>query len=394
MALTGLYAVFFLASAVGLLVLLLGLVVHSTGSSAVACAQPRASNGSVGPARPPAGGSGYLGGFAQGGGGGQVSATTVGPCSFARAGAVQQHNADLHQLLISSALALAAMTVIALLLGRLMAGRVLRPIQAMTVTTRQISATSLHLRLAARGARDEVKDLADTIDGLLERLEDAFDAQKRFITNAAHELSTPLTLQRALLEVALADPDASAASLRAACAEVLGSNEDQARLIEALLTLATSERGLEARVAVDLGDVARRVLHLRGDEADQRGLVVRSAVAAARVAGNRELLERLMANLVDNALRHNRPGGWMEVATAETGGRAVIRVCNSGPVVPQSEVGRLFLPFQRLWSERTGSGHGLGLSIVAAIARAHEADVCARARSEGGLDIEVRFRAV
>jgi len=382
-ALTALYTVFFLVSGAVLLAIIFGLGVRmSSRASAVA---PACS----GPTPTVSGGRGAACGVPPGGPG-QPSLPRL-PSS--PGSAVQQHAIDLHGLLISSGIAFAAMTVAAAWIGWLMAGRVLRPIRRMTTATRQISAYNLHERLALHGPQDEVKDLADTIDDLLGRLETAFAAQRRFIANAAHELSTPLTLERALLEVALAEPGASAESLRATCEEVLTSNEDQGRLIEALLTLATSERGLDRWDPVELAALARHALGVRQDEADRRGLQVGGRLAPAHVAGNGDLLERLVANLVDNALRYNVPGGWLEVDTAEAGGRAILSVRNRGPVVPGDEVGRLFRPFQRLGGERTGGagGHGLGLSIVAAIASAHDAELTARAQPNGGLDIQVRF---
>jgi len=374
LGLTTLYTVFFLISGVGLSAVTFGLVVHSTGR--VTCAAPVPSGIPT-----PAGGG------------------DVGPCGAVhiaqgQASPGQQHASDLHHLLISSGIALAAMTVAAVWLGWIMSGRVLRPIRTMTTATRQISAYNLHARLAIKGTQDEVKDLADTIDDLLGRLEAAFAAQRRFIANAAHELSTPLTLERALLEVALAEPGASAASLRVACEEVLISNQDQGRLIESLLTLATSERGLDRWESVELGGLARQAIDRRQTEAVHRGVHVRASLAPAHVAGNGNLIERLVANLLDNALRYNVPEGWIEVAASSVEGRAVLSVRNSGPVVPPDEVDRLFRPFQRLGRERTGGtdGHGLGLSIVQAIAIAHGAELVVRARPEGGLDVRVNFQ--
>ncbi len=376
-ALTGLYAAVFIVLAAALLIATASLTVHSTSASPC-LASAAADAGGVSPT--------------PGGCGGP--SVHVSP-QQAQDIAVRQRNSDLRNLFISSAIALAVASVAAVCLSWLMAGRVLRPLAVMTAATRQISASNLHARLAVRGPQDEVKDLADTIDELLGRLESAFAAQRRFVANAAHELSTPLTLERALLEVALADPDASVESLRTACEEVLASNQDQARLIEALLALATGERGLEAWAPVDLAAVTARVWESRQAEALRRGMEMRASLSPAPTAGNGDLLDRLVANLVDNALRYNRDGGWVEVATAEADGRAVLSVRNSGPVVPAEAVERLFLPFQRLERDRTGrgEGHGLGLSIVEAIAKAHAAAITARARPEGGLDVEVEFPA-
>jgi len=220
----------------------------------------------------------------------------------------------------------------------------------------------------------------------------AFTAQRHFVANAAHELRTPLTAERTVLQVALADPEASAGELRSACEEVLRLGDQQARLIDSLLTLASSERGIERAESFDLAGLAGAVVASRGG----RGVRVDTALGPAPAAGDPRLVESLVANLVDNALRYNEPGGWVSVETCVTGGRSVLRVRNSGPVVPRSSVPSLLEPFRRLDGEsrgRSAEGHGLGLAIVAAIARAHDADLSVRARPEGGLDITVTFRS-
>jgi signal transduction histidine kinase len=307
---------------------------------------------------------------------------------------------DLHQLLMEAGIALAALAVASVAVGWLVAGRLLRPLRVMTATTRRISADDLHLRLDARGPGDELKDLSDTIDGLLVRLEAAFEAQRRFVANVSHELRTPLTLERALLEVALADPDADAASLRSTCQEVLDTGRHQERLIEALLTLARSQRGLDRREPLDLAAVAGNVLAARTPDAAGRRVRVRARLDPAPTSGDRRLVERLVVNLVDNALRHNLPaGGEIEVATGATAGHAVLRVSNTGPVVPPDQVDRLLQPFQRLTAggtvERAGEheGFGLGLSIVAAIAAAHGAHLTPTPRPRGGLSVQTTFPA-
>jgi signal transduction histidine kinase len=309
--------------------------------------------------------------------------------------AIAQHSAELHQLLTMSGIALAIMAVASMALGWVIAGRVLRPLHKITSAARAISASNLHERLALEGPNDELRELGDTFDGLLARLESSFQSQRQFVANASHELRTPLTVERALLEVALADPDADYESLRATCERVLASGEEQERLIEALLTLASSERGLERREPLDLGDLAGEALLVRQAEIERRGLSVRATIEPAPSLGDIRLIERLVANLIDNALRHNVAGGQVEVATGVGGpvGGSVISVSNSGPVVPPEELDRLFRPFQRLAPDRAGhsNGHGLGLSIVRAIAVAHGASVTARAREEGGLAVEVGF---
>jgi signal transduction histidine kinase len=220
----------------------------------------------------------------------------------------------------------------------------------------------------------------------------AFTAQRHFVANAAHELRTPLTAERTVLQVALANPEASAGELRSACEEVLRLGDQQARLIDSLLTLASSERGIERAEQFDLAVLAGEVVAARGG----RDVRVDTVLGPAPVSGNPRLVESLVANLVDNALRYNEPGGWVSVETGVTGKHPVLRVRNSGPVVPRSSVASLLEPFRRLDGEsrgRSAEGHGLGLAIVAAIARAHDADLAVRARPEGGLDITVTFRS-
>lgn len=309
--------------------------------------------------------------------------------------AAAQHARDLHQLLTQSGLALAIMAVLAIGLGWLAAGRVLRPLRAMKTAAQQITEQNLHERLALPGPGDEVKDLADTIDGLLARLETAFEAQRRFVASASHELRTPLTLNRALLEVALADPSASADDLRAACEDLLTAGEHQERLIDALLTLATSERGLDRREPFDLATVTRRALALHYAEAEQHGLRLKVSLGHATVHGDPDLAERMAANMIDNAIRYNLRGGHIRVHTQTSHGHPVLTVVNTGPPVPEDQVSRLFQPFQRLSPDHASQpgGHGLGLSIVRAIAAAHDAGLKVQLCAGGGLSIEVHFPA-
>jgi signal transduction histidine kinase len=299
----------------------------------------------------------------------------------------------LRRLLTASALGLAVMVVLSLALGWLIAGRFLRPLRTITATARDISASSLHRRLGLGGRDDEFTELAATLDDLFERLEASFASQRRFVANASHELRTPLTAERTLLQVALADPNATAETLRSTCQDVLALGQQQERLIEALLTLASSQQGIEQREPFDLGDIAGKVILARRQEAQRRGIHVDTTLATTPAAGDPNLVESLVANLVDNALRHNAAGGWVQIATTTTAGRATITVRNTGPVIPPGEVERLFQPFQQLGSERIRhtNGHGLGLAIVRAIVGAHGATLIPRARPEGGLDIEVSF---
>jgi signal transduction histidine kinase len=305
----------------------------------------------------------------------------------------QQHSADVDRLLAASWVTLAVTAVIAAVLGWFLAGRVLRPLRQMTAAARTISAGNLHQRLALTGPDDEFRQLGDTFDDLLGRLEASFAAQRRFVANAAHELRTPLTVERAVLQVALADPDAGEASLRAACEELLASGRDHEVLLDSLLTLATSERGLQSREPIGLGAIAGTVLESSLSEIEHRSLMLTAELEQATVNGDRALVECLVANLVDNAVRYSDPGGRVEVRTSTDAGHAVLAVINSGPRIATAEIERLFEPFRRLTTDRTAAGghHGLGLSIVRAVATAHSATVTATAGPDGGLAITVRF---
>jgi signal transduction histidine kinase len=311
----------------------------------------------------------------------------------AQAAALQQHAAVLHELLTRSEIALAAMTVLSIGLGWFIAGRALRPLRTITAAAREISAASLGDRLALGGPRDELRELGDTFDGLLARLEAAFSAQRQFIANASHELRTPLARQRVISQVALADPGATIESLSTAHQRVLASGAEQQQLIDALLTLARGQAGLAVWEPFDLAELAGRVLCTRQADTSGRNLTVHAALAPAPASGSLGLAERMVANLVDNALRHNRPGGRVEVTTGTTDSGAALTVANTGPTVPIAAVSRLFEPFQQLGPDRTGrrDGLGLGLSIVRAVAEAHHAAVTARPRPGGGLAVEVTF---
>jgi signal transduction histidine kinase len=307
--------------------------------------------------------------------------------------AQSQHSADVARLVVVSLLALILAAGVSTLLGWFAAGRVLRPLSQMATTARTITAGNLHERLGIEGPEDEFKQLGDTMDDLLTRLESSFAAQRRFVANAAHELRTPLTVERTLLQVALADPNASAANLRSTCEELLASGRDQERLLDSLLTLATSERGLAIREPIDLAQTVAGVVDGARTVADERQVELQTSFGRAGVVGDSALVDRLTANLVENALAYNRPGGKVEIDTGTQAERAFLSVVNTGPEVPPEEVERLFEPFQRLAANRTGtgSGHGLGLSIVRAIATAHDAEVTAEARPEGGLAVTVSF---
>jgi len=300
---------------------------------------------------------------------------------------------DERQIVIISAAALAVIAVAAGVIGWVIAGRVLRPLRTITAAARRISASSLHERLALHGPDDELRELGDTLDGLFARLENSFDAQRRFAANASHELRTPLTRERTLLQVTLADPAASTASWDAVGQELLASNTEQERLIEAMLTLASSEAGIGEREPADLAAITSAALTAARPEISRLGLRVRASIQPAALDGDPFLIQQLAGNLIDNAVRHNVPGGDIEVGTTTSQGGTVLSVANSGQVIPAAEVDRLFQPFQRLGPRpaRRDGGHGLGLSIVNAIATAHAATIAARPRPGGGLVIDVTF---
>jgi signal transduction histidine kinase len=306
-----------------------------------------------------------------------------------QAAAIASSNAAHATLLIESGIALSIMALLAAGLGWVIAGRALRPLRAITATAREISASNLHRRLALTGPDDELRQLGHTFDALLERLESAFSAQRQFAANVSHELRTPLTYERTLIEVALADPDVSNERLRAVLGVVLAAGEHQERLIEALLVLSRSQRGLEHPEPIDLAAVAADAL----DRVDTGELTVERSLAPASIEGGPRLIERLAANLLTNAVQYNQPAGRIAVTTRTTQDGAILRVTNTGPSVPLDELNRLFEPFQRIDGTRTSTadGLGLGLSIVKAIADAHTATITTELPIDGGLSIQIAF---
>ncbi len=302
-------------------------------------------------------------------------------------------SAAMRTFLQTMLLVLGLMALGSLWLGWLVAGRVLRPLQRITATAKRLSEHTLYQRIALDGPDDELKELADTFDGMLTRLDAAFDSQRRFAANASHELRTPLAISRTEVDVALADPDTSPAELRAMAERVRDATERSERLIEGLLTLARSEQQLRLREPADLAALAAEALaHTRHAEG-AAGLHVVTRLRPAPVAGDPALLDRMVANLVENAVRHNQPGGWLDVATGTTHGRAFVQVANGGPAIPADQVESLFEPFRRL-TGRVASparGAGLGLSIVRSVARAHGGHAHARALPDGGLEVTVQL---
>ena len=306
-----------------------------------------------------------------------------------------EHAAEQRYYLVLSVLAVAVLSFASVLIGWFVAGRVLRPLRTMTKAARTISSSNLELRIAPHGPDDELKELGETFDDLLGRLERSFEAQRLFVANASHELRTPLARQRALVQYALSDPGPTLEGWRGTLERVLVAEEQQERLLEALFALARGERGLQRRVPVDLAEVAGGALRSEGQAIEGRGLHVEARLEHAVIRGDPQLLERLAANLVDNAARYNVPNGDLEVTTEMRLREAILRVTNSGPSIPPRDVDRLFEPFRRLQPDRTSreEGSGLGLSIVRAITSAHGGSVGARAQEAGGLVVEVRLPA-
>ncbi|HLW93942.1 MAG TPA: ATP-binding protein [Solirubrobacteraceae bacterium] len=346
----------------------------------------------------PAGASGATGAEARGQtrgaatllkGGGPTPGIQLPSNAVVQQSAIAASNGVLGTLLIESAIALAIMALLAAALGWVIAGRALRPLRAITATAREISASNLHRRLALSGPDDELRQLGLTFDALLERLETAFSAQRQFAANVSHELRTPLTYERALIEVALADPGATNERLRAVLDQLRASGTQQERLIEALLVLSRSQRGLDQHESVDLAAVAAAALA----DINAGALTVERALEPAVTNGDPRLIERLAANLLNNAVQHNQLGGRIEVTTGTLDGHAVFRVTNSGPTIPADDLDRLFEPFQRIDGTRasTGDGLGLGLSIVRAIADAHGATIETTLPDGGGFSIAVAF---
>jgi signal transduction histidine kinase len=305
----------------------------------------------------------------------------------------KQKRVDLNAEVLWSGVALAIMTLFSVGLGWYVAGRVLRPVRTITRTARTISARNLSERLALDGPDDEFTELGDTLDQLFARLQAAFESQRHFVANASHELRTPLTVERSLLQIALADPNPTIESLLTTCRNALLNSEQQQHLIDGLLTLARSEAGLDNREPFDLAQISDQVLLTPRTEIDRLELTINTSLQPAPVDGNARLLERLVSNLVDNAVHHNTLGGHVEITTGTRHQHAFLTVTNSGPVIPADEVQRLFQPFQRLNGTRTkhNNGHGLGLSIVQAIAIAHDATIATHPQPDGGLSIEISF---
>jgi signal transduction histidine kinase len=298
----------------------------------------------------------------------------------------------LHELVVKSLQALGLMSLLSVGFGWAISGRVLAPLHRMTATARKLSEENLHERIALDGPDDELKELADTFDAMLARLESAFDSQKRFVANASHELRTPLSIIRTEVDVALANPGATPEELRRMGEVVRRATERSQALIDGLLVLARSDRGPAALAPVDLAVLAGEAVAQATAEAATAGVEMTSRLEAAPTEGDDVLLGRLAGNLVENAIRHNESGGFVEVLTGAASGAGEVRlaVANSGAVIDPADVEGLFEPFRRLGADRVGGrGAGLGLSIVRSVTVAHGGRIAARPRPGGGLVVEV-----
>jgi signal transduction histidine kinase len=312
--------------------------------------------------------------------------------------AERERQETLQGMLVWSLVSLGAVGVAAGAFGWLLAGRALQPLQNVTATARRVAERNLHERIALDGPHDEIKELADTFDAMLERLDRAFDGQHRFVANASHELRTPLAINRTLIEVALDDPAVSDAT-RTLGETLLEVNRRNERLIDGLLVLAKGEQRLDTYARLDLADVAHRAITTAARAARQAGIQINSDLVHAYVVGDPALLERLAQNLVDNAIRYNiAERGWVHVGVTGDARYSRLSVANTGPVVAPFDVDGLFEPFRRLASSEriteggqsvNGRGAGLGLSIVRSVAIAHGGDVRAEARPDGGLVVTV-----
>jgi signal transduction histidine kinase len=301
-----------------------------------------------------------------------------------------QRQQALSNLLRAALLGLGVITVASGGLGWFMSGRMLRPVRVITETARRASEQHLGERLALTGARDELKELADTFDDMLERLDAAFATQRRFVANASHELRTPLTVMRTAIDVTLAGPSPTARQLTDMAVRVRRSIDRADTMVEALLTLAVSDQGKLSTEFTDLATWAEDAVDAAAPEIERLGLNVDAKLDPAETTGDPQLLERMITNLVDNAVRHNELGGWIRLRTGSKNAAVYLEIANSGPFVPDDVVPSLLEPFRRM-EPRTGvrDGVGLGLSITRSVVTAHRGTVTARSRPAGGLDISV-----
>ena len=304
---------------------------------------------------------------------------------------VQEQLAEeaLRELTLQYLAIMAAMAVLSGGLGWFVSGRVLRPLSEITATARRVSKESLHERIALEGPDDEIKQLADTFDSMLGRLETGFARQADFVSNASHELRTPLSVIRTEADVTLADEADDAEALRRSLAVVREAGERSERLVDALLKLARADLGDDRRTRVDLSELLQELI----DGTSFAGLRLELALRPARVLGDRELLSTMAANVIDNAVRHNSAGGWIEIRTESAGGEARLEIANSGALITPKEAASLEEPFRRLATARTGDGLGLGLSIATSVAQAHGGQLAVAPLERGGLRVEISLPA-
>jgi signal transduction histidine kinase len=304
-----------------------------------------------------------------------------------QAGASAQRSTTLTHLLTYSLLSLAGLTVLAAVAGWILAGRILRPVRRLTAAARAASEQNLSQRIALQGPRDELRELADTFDTMLERLDRAFTSQRQFIANASHELRTPLTVMRTAIDVVLAKPQPTRDELVSMTAEIRQAVDHAQRLIEALLVLARNDQTRTLTDPLNLATVAEDALEGR----TANDITTTTTLDEAPVTGDAMLLERLVTNLLDNAERYNLAGGTIQISTSAHDATSVLRVVNTGAVVPADMVDHLFLPFTRLNDRTRHDGFGLGLTLVSSIAAVHGGTVHATAVPTGGLDISIRL---
>ena len=304
---------------------------------------------------------------------------------YQQQGAQGQRDLTLSHLLQYSLITLAVVIVLAAVLGWIFSGRALRPVHRITTAARAASEHNLSARVAPTGPRDELRELAETFDEMLGRLQAAFEGQQRFIANASHELRTPLAVMRATVDVVLGNPDSTPGDLRAMAADIRAAVDHAEHLIGALLILARNEHGLTAREEVDMATTAEDVL----DAADLGSRRMHATLERAVISGDPVLAEHLIANLVDNAVRYNTAVGDIWISTRTAAGSSQLTVANTGPVISPADAGRIFQPFQRLHDRTSHDGSGLGLAIVASIAAIHGGTVTARPRNDGGLSVTV-----
>jgi signal transduction histidine kinase len=309
-----------------------------------------------------------------------------------KVGARTQRATALNHLMVYSLISLAAMALVSGVIGWIIAGRALRPVHAIAAAARRASEENLSERIRLEGPLDELKDLADTFDAMLGRLDAAFASQRRFVANASHELRTPLTVMRTAIDVTLAKPDRTPAQLEGMAAEVRQAVDKAEALIEALLTLARSDRGTGPREQLDLAVLAEDALDAAAPRIKAAALKVQHSLRPGLTSGDPVLVERMISNLIDNAARHNVAGGWIRVETGMRSGGAFVDVANGGAVIPDNLAPLLFEPFRRL-ERREGAhdGAGLGLSIVQSVTAAHGGVVSARSLSDGGLEVSALF---